>query len=138
MNVLIDTNVILDALMTRTPWNKNAEEIILLSAAGDITACVTASSITDIYYLFRRATGDNASAREAVWRLIQIINVIDVSAGDCERAFDLPTSDYEDAVQIACAARHKLDQIVTQDAGHFSGSPINIASPEAFLSGLQR
>ena len=137
MNVLIDTNVILDALMTRTPWNINAEEIILLSAAGDITACVTASSITDIYYLFRRAIGDNASSREAVFKLIQIIDIIDVSAEDCERAFDLPISDYEGAVQIACAVRHKLEQIVTRDVGHFSGSPINIASPETFLNGLQ-
>jgi len=138
MNVLIDTNVILDALMARTPWNKNAEEIILLSAAGDITACVTASSITDIYYLFRKAIGNSASAREAVFKLIQIVDVIDVSAEDCERAFDLPIPDYEDAVQIACAARHKLEHIITRDAGHFSGSPINIASPEAFLGGLQR
>ena len=137
MNVLIDTNVILDALMTRTPWNKNAEEIILLSAAGDITACVTASSITDIFYLFRRAIGDNGSAREAVFKLIQIIDVLDVSAEDCERAFELPISDYEDAVQLACAMRHKLELIVTRDASHFVGSPINIVSPDAFLTSLQ-
>jgi len=135
MNVLIDTNVILDALMARAPWNKNAKEIILLSAAGDITACITASSITDIYYLFRKAIGDSAAAREAVFKLIQIIEVIDVSAEDCERAFELPIPDYEDAVQIACAARHKLECIITRDAGHFAGSPIRVSSPEAFLSG---
>jgi len=32
MRILADTNVIIDALTSREPWNKSAEEIFLMAA----------------------------------------------------------------------------------------------------------
>ena len=48
MRILADTNVIIDALTSREPWNKSAEEIFLMAANHTIEMYITASSATDI------------------------------------------------------------------------------------------
>lgn len=54
MRILADTNVIIDALTSREPWNKSAEEIFLWQRNHTIEMYITASSATDIYYLIRK------------------------------------------------------------------------------------
>ena len=54
MRILADTNVIIDALTSREPWNKSAEEIFIMAANHTIEMYITASSATDIYYLIRK------------------------------------------------------------------------------------
>ena len=61
------------------------------------------------------------------------INVLDVTGMDCEKAFELPMSDYEDALLEYCAKRHKVDSIITRNTKHFIGSPVKAVQPEDFL-----
>ena len=51
MRVLIDTNVILDVLLKRSPFYEAAIEVLKLSVREDIQEFVSASAITDIYYI---------------------------------------------------------------------------------------
>lgn len=51
MRILIDTNVIIDALASREPWKENAEKIFIMAANNIVEMYITASSATDIYYL---------------------------------------------------------------------------------------
>ena len=44
MKVLIDTNVIVDALTSREPWKESAEKIFLMTATQVMEAYITASS----------------------------------------------------------------------------------------------
>ena len=136
MKLLIDTNVILDACLSRAPWNENAEQIILACAAEKAIGCVTASSITDIYYVLHKELGSAGQARQSVMKIITLLDVLDVTGTDCERALDLPMSDYEDALIAYCARRHKADLIVTRNPKHFEGSPVKIISPEDALKKL--
>ncbi len=46
MKILVDTNVIIDALAAREPFREDAEAILLLAAEEQITGFVTGSSIT--------------------------------------------------------------------------------------------
>ena len=133
MKALIDTNVILDALMAREPFNKAAEEIILLSAEGKISACITASSVTDIYYILKKHMKQEELVRQTILKLMTIIDVLDVTGSDCEKACALPMENYEDALHAYCARRHKVDCIVTRNLKHFKGSPINAMQPGELL-----
>ena len=51
MRILIDTNVILDVLLKRSSFYETAIEVLKLSARDDIQEFVSASAITDIYYI---------------------------------------------------------------------------------------
>lgn len=63
MKVMIDTNGILDALASREPFRADAETIFAMAAAKAVDSEISASSLTDIFYILRKATHDTALAR---------------------------------------------------------------------------
>jgi len=136
MKLLIDTNIILDALMRREPWAESAQAIMLAVAKEKVEGCVTASSFTDIHYILRRQIKNNEQTRQALLGLLAVITVLDVTGSDCEKAFELPMKDYEDALLAYCAKRHKMDLIVTRNMEHFEGSPVKAITPEDMLKKL--
>jgi len=52
MSVLLDTNVILDFFLNRTPHTDVADRLFKLIYQEEVEACTTASSITDFLGLF--------------------------------------------------------------------------------------
>lgn len=64
MRILIDTNVILDVLLKRSSFYETAIEVLKLSARDDIQEFVSASAITDIYYIAYKNLRDKAAVRE--------------------------------------------------------------------------
>ena len=136
MKVLIDTNVILDALMKRTPWVRAAEAVLMAVAEEKVTGYITASTFTDLYYLLQKRLQNKELTRQTLLDLITVVDVLDVTGTDCERAFDLPMTDYEDALLAYCAKRHRVDRIITRNVKHFAGSPIIAIEPGDFLETL--
>jgi predicted nucleic acid-binding protein len=134
MKLLIDTNIILDACLSRAPWHENAEKIFLACAEDKAKGCITASSVTDIYYILRKELQSKEKTKDAVMKIIALFGVLDVNGTDCEKAFGLPMSDYEDALLAYCGKRHKIDYIVTRNPKHFAGSPVKAISPDDALS----
>ena len=136
MKLLIDTNIILDAMMNREPWAGQAQEIILAIAEDKAEGCITASSFTDIHYTLRKYLGDKERTKQALLGLLIVVDVLDVTGLDCEKAFELPMPDYEDALLAYCGKRHKVDKIITRNLKHFEGSPVEAVLPEEILKSL--
>ena len=136
MKLLIDTNIILDVLMNRLPWAKAAQDVILAVAEEKAEGSVTANCLTDIHFLLRKHLKDEIKTRQALLGLLTILSVLDVTGSDCEKAFDLPMSDYEDALLVTCGKRHKVDCIITRDLKHYEGSSIKAFKPEEILKDL--
>lgn len=65
MQILLDTNVILDLLLKRSKWLEAAQTIWEAHVAGRVRIFISASSVTDIYYLVRKLAGLEA-ARVAI------------------------------------------------------------------------
>jgi predicted nucleic acid-binding protein len=134
MNVLIDTNVILDAGLNRIPFNASAQKILLLVADEKVNASITASSVTDIYYFLKRDYHDSARAKEMLINFFNIFEVIDVTKSDYEKALSLPMDDYEDALLATCAKRRRIELIITRNLKDFAESPVKAISPDDFLT----
>lgn len=128
MKVLLDTNVVLDVLLQRGPWLADAEAIRLAGNQGLLECAVTASSLTDIYYIARRLAGKPA-ARRMVRECLDSLTIVAVDREALELADTLDVDDFEDALQVAAAARHGWDAIITRNASDFAGSPIPVLSP---------
>jgi predicted nucleic acid-binding protein len=129
MKLLIDTNVVLDALMVREPWAASAQAVLLAVSEEKAEGYITASSFTDLYYLLHKYLRDGERTKQALLGLLESINILDVTGTDCAKAFELPLPDYEDALLAYCAKRHKVDRIVTRNPKHFAGSPVPVVSP---------
>lgn len=57
MRFLIDTNVVLDFLQERELFVDNAARLLKRIDAGEIEGFIAATTITNIYYIVRRAAG---------------------------------------------------------------------------------
>ena len=123
-------------MMVREPWSKSAQEVILAVAEEKIEGFITTSSLTDIHYLLRKHLGDKSKTKQALLGLLSIVSVLDVNGVDCEKAFDLPMADYEDALLAQCGKRHKVGFIVTRNANHYEGSPVKAVNLDEILGSI--
>ena len=133
MNALIDTCIIIDALQSREPFNKDAETIFLSVANRRWVGFLTANSVTDIYFLMHKALHSAAETRKALGILFSLFEIIDTCGIDCRKALTSGVSDYEDAVMIETAARAEIDCIVTRNLKDYAGAPMPVYSPTHFI-----
>ncbi|MGC9527752.1 MAG: type II toxin-antitoxin system VapC family toxin [Limnospira sp.] len=129
MRVLIDTNVVLDFLQEREPFLDNAARLFERIDAGEIEGLIAATTITNIYYIIRRASG-GVVAQDAIAQILTDLTICAVDRDVLEQALQLNFQDFEDAVQYACAAVHQVDAIVTRDRSGFIEATIPVISPE--------
>lgn len=127
--LLLDTNVVLDVLLQRTPWVQDASRIWGAADAGLLRMCITATTITDIYYVARKLHGEPL-ALQAANLCLTAFEILAVDRSRLEAALQLPGSDFEDNLQIACAREHRLQGIVTRDPAGFASSPIKVWTPQ--------
>lgn len=52
--ILIDTNVLLDYLLEREPFFKDAKEVILSCIDGKVRGCIAAHSIPNMFFIFKK------------------------------------------------------------------------------------
>jgi len=65
MKVLVDTNVALDILLNRSAFYSNSMAVFVLAEQKFITGHISASAVTDIFYISQKQLGKNA-AQEAI------------------------------------------------------------------------
>ncbi|WP_251207009.1 PIN domain-containing protein [Acetatifactor aquisgranensis] len=133
MKILVDTNVIIDALTGREPFRETAEQIFMLAANQTEDMHITASSATDIYYLIRKHLHSTDKAKHAMEKLYELFYILDVTAEDCKDALSSEVKDYEDAVISCCALHNKMDYIVTRNVKDFEQSKIKAVLPDDFM-----
>lgn len=136
MKAIIDTCIIVDALQSREPFCKDAQQIFLLAADKKFEGILTAKALTDIYYLSHKLTHDNAMTRTIINKLLKIFHLADTASIDCHQALLSDISDFEDAVMIETAKRIKANCIVTRNVKDYSKSPVKIYQPAEFIGNL--
>ena len=137
MKVLLDTNIIMDALQERQPFDVYAKEILKRGQNGEISCLFTANAATDIFYLYSKAR-DLKSARVALDFLFSNYTVVSVTHEDCVNALALfVIDDFEDALVAVCAKKANADYIVTRDDKFLQASlplPIKTIKPKDLIN----
>ncbi len=133
MKVLVDTNVILDALMGRKEYYHNADKIIKLCADKKVMGVLAAHTIPNLFYILRK-TMDVDARRQVILDLCNIFDIDQIDKGKLlsavqNRNFD----DFEDCLQMECAASYHADKIITRNVKDFTSSFIPAVTPEDFL-----
>ena len=136
MKLLFDTNILLDVLLPREPWAENGRKLWQANDDGHITGFITATTLTDIFYITRRLANATV-AIEAVKTCLMAFAIAPVDRPELEQATQLPGNDFEDNLQITCAANANLDGIITRDPHGFQSATITIYTPEQALAQLQ-
>lgn len=133
MKILIDTNIVLDVMLKREPFYKLSFEILSLAKKDDVEEYVSASAITDIYYLAYRQIRDKGIVKQLMKELLMIVSVASVSGQEIENALSLEWNDFEDSVQYSVAYLQEMDGIVTRNTNDYKEAKMKVWKPEELL-----
>lgn len=136
MQVLIDTNVVLDVLLKRFPFVQDAVEVLKVPETV-AQKFVSASAITDIYYIAYREIRDKQNVKNLIKTLLKVVHVADVSESDILSALDSDWTDFEDSVQNSVAESHEYDSIITRNKGDYKKSSMKVFSPKEFIEEIE-
>ena len=132
MTVLIDTNVALDVLLNNAGLVAGSKAVFKLAEHKRITGYISASAITDIFYISQKKLGKKA-AKEAIKHMLNIYYPATVTDEDIYKALDLTWDDFEDSVQFTVGEGLCADYIVTRNTQDFSSGHIPAVTPEQFI-----
>jgi predicted nucleic acid-binding protein len=132
MKVLIDTNVVLDVLINNSAFFANSKKIFDFAEQKQITGFISASAITDIFYIAQRKLGKKV-IKEAIKKVLQIFFPATVTDNHIYQALDLEWDDFEDSVQYVVGEGLATDYIVTRNTKDFTFGSIPPVTPEQFI-----
>ncbi|HLF65673.1 MAG TPA: PIN domain-containing protein [Saprospiraceae bacterium] len=133
-SVFVDTDVCLDLLSARKPFNANAERLFTLADLKQIRIYVSALSFANIDYILRSQYKRDDS-RRILAKFKTLVSVLPVGESEIARAIASEFADFEDAIQYYTAVEHKIPVLITRNVRDYRKSEIQVMRPEAFLSG---
>lgn len=138
VKVFVDTNVLVDFLVSSRAGHKSSLALFNLILSHKIEGVISVQSIIDAAYICRRSPSyDDAVFRSAIDMLISRMNVDSISTFDVRDAIGNQDLDIEDSSHISFAYDQVCDYIVTND-NHFLSRdlpvPIVAITTEEFVS----
>lgn len=131
---LVDTNVVLDLLMGREPYDDAAGKIFDAAYNGEIELYVCSLSYSNIFYIMRPKYGKEKTL-EVLRELTSIVGVLSVNTNVIESALASDFKDFEDAIQYYSALQSGyIDGIITRNQKDFRLSEIDVLNPTEVLS----
>lgn len=134
--LLLDTNILLDVLLNREPLVNESRKIWQANLAGQITAYITATSLTNIYYYASKAKG-SAEGLKAVNVCLKAFEICKIDREILELAAAMRGRDYEDDIQSVCALIEGLDAVVTRDIKGFRDAGIKLYTPAQLIKEMK-
>ena len=135
MKVLIDTNVALDILLNRSPFYAGSADVEALAEAKVITGYISASAITDIFFLAKGTLGKKPT-KEILKKLLSVFKPATVTDDHIYQALNLDWNDFEDSVQYIVGESFDADYIVTRNTQDYASGSIPAITPENFIKAI--
>lgn len=133
--VFVDTDICIDLLSGRQPFNASAEILFSLADVNKLALFVSSLSFSNIDYVLR-SQYSSAHSRQIIARFKTLVNVLSVGSHTIDLAIASEFNDFEDAIQYACALENNIPVIITRNHKDFKKSVVLVVSPETFLTSL--
>ena len=135
MKVLIDTNIVLDIALNRKPFVEHAALLWRLAEQKEITACLSNTSITDIFYIVRKHAGQE-KARAFIADILDTFKLMDIDEDGFREALNSGMNDFEDAVQYVICTRNDCDALATRNKVDYGDRP-NVLDPAELIERIK-
>ena len=135
--ILIDTNILLDYLLTRDPFYEDASNKVSVCVDGKVEGCIAAHSVSNMFFILRKDY--NAKERREI--LSNLCSIFDVEGIDKSKLIsglqNEDFSDFEDCLQMECAKAYGAEYIVTRNLNDYKVSEIKAILPRDYLELLK-
>jgi len=132
MILFIDSDVLLDAVLMRVPFDDFALKVLSLIDREDHTLYASAHSLLNVYYIASKIAGKPA-ALKSIGLLEQKLNIASTNDMAIRTALTSDFSDVEDGVQYAIALDNRCKIIITRNIKDYSKSSIPVMTAEQYL-----
>jgi len=133
LKLLLDINVILDVVLGRKPWSREAARLLTAVESGQAEGYIAAHTVTTIHYYVAKHVGRRTAAT-VVADLLRTVQVVPIGGADFVQALVLGLEDFEDAVQTAAALQIGADYLITRNSRDFNNELIKIRTPGEVLA----
>lgn len=131
--VLIDTNVLLDYILTREPFYDDAKKIIFACTNGKIKGCIAAHSISNMFFILRKDYVAK-ERREILFNLCKIFNVEGIDKAKLLSGLENEEFiDFEDCLQMECAKSYGAEYIITRNVDDYKRSEVKAIMPREYI-----
>jgi predicted nucleic acid-binding protein len=129
----LDSDVILDWLAGRNPWDAAATEIIERAILGEWALCFSPLTLANVHYIYRKHSG-SAESLAAIATLAKIGRVATMDSSHVLQALATGHSDFEDELQIASASTLPgITAIITRNLADYSHGSVPAMTAQDWL-----
>lgn len=133
MNLLLDTNVVIDYLGRKGPFFEPAQQIVAAGFFGDAALWMPAQSAADAFYVLNNYL-DATRVQLMLGNLFEIVKPVALSADELIDATRLQWDDYEDCLVMLAASKAHADYVITRDKKGFTRSAVPTLTPQEWLA----
>lgn len=131
--VFVDTDICIDLLSGRKPFNKTAEILFSLADNKKVKIYVSSLSFSNIDYVLC-AQYSSTHSRQLIGTFKTLVNVLPVDNKTIDLAIASDFNDFEDAIQHSCAIENNLTTIITRNVKDYKKASIAVLTPETFIA----
>ena len=132
-DLFIDTDVIIDFLIDRKPFSREAAIIFTLIEQKKLKGFSSSLTFSNLYYVLRKIESHNRVISK-LDSLSKIVGILKVEEQTIKNAFTSGFPDFEDSIQYFSAVdSKKIDVIITRNIRDFKKSEIPVMTPGDFL-----
>jgi predicted nucleic acid-binding protein len=132
-NIFIDTDVIIDFLIDRKLYSREAAIIFTLIDQKKLKGYTSSLTFSNLYYILRKIES-HARVISKLDSLSELLAVLKVDSQIIRNAIDSGFPDFEDSIQYFCARDNKkIEVIITRNTKDFKNSDLPVMTPGDFL-----
>ena len=133
--IFVDTDICLDLLSGRKPFNTIAQKLFTLADLGKIKICVSSLSFSNMDYILK-SQYKQKDTRKILARFKTLVTVLPVDDKIIELSISSDFQEFEDAIQYNTAIENNLKVLLTRNLKDYKKAIIQVMNPETFLSGF--
>ena len=135
-DLFIDTDVIIDFLIDRKPYSREAAILFTLIEQKKLRGYSSSLTFSNLYYILRKIETHNKVISK-LDSLSYILNILKVEEQTIKNALKSGFADFEDSIQYFCARDNKkISIIITRNTKDYKNSEIPVMTPGDYLKTL--
>lgn len=131
--LFLDTNILIDLLAKRSPFDKAAAELASLADLEKVHLVVSALSFANAFYILSKYT-TSKNVKEEIRKFKILTETADLTDKVIEQGFESDFVDFEDSLQYFCAISKSCTHLISRNGKHFKNSTIQVMNAEEYMN----
>ena len=138
--IFLDTNIMLDLIQER-PGYEACARVLQRQEDGEIEVCLSVLSMANIAYVLRK-TVPPFLVIPTLKQISSVVRIVSMDDAQLQQALLMDGPDFEDILQLSCAAAHDCSILLTHNPRDFhirkglsaASSLPEVLTPEEYLN----